>query len=87
MSEDQNAVSNSPNVGVFESYTPIQIAHRIEIMGVVKASLPVVPLLTLSVLAGAFIAFGAMFYTVAVTDTGLGLGPTRLLADWHFPSG
>lgn len=87
MSEEQNINSGKPDSGVFEAYTPAQIARRIEAMGVTKAAMPVVPLMTLSVLAGAFIAFGAMFYTVAVTDTGLGFGPTRMLGGLAFSLG
>ena len=33
----------------------------------------------ISVLAGAFIALGALFFIVVVTDSGLGFGVTRLL--------
>ncbi|NQV45189.1 MAG: formate/nitrite transporter family protein [Rhodospirillales bacterium] len=87
MAEDQNTESNNSNSGVFDAYIPAQIARRIEVMGISKASLPAIPLLTLSILAGAFIALGAMFYTVVVTDTGLGLGPTRLLGGLAFSLG
>ncbi len=87
MSDDQNAGSEILVSGVFDAYTPAQIARRIEAMGVTKAAMPAVPLMTLSILAGAFIAFGAMFYTVAVTDTGLGFGPTRLLGGLAFSLG
>ncbi|MBL4693174.1 MAG: formate/nitrite transporter family protein [Magnetovibrio sp.] len=48
---------------------------------------PAVPLFALSILAGAFIAFGAMFYTVVVTNSGLGFGPTRLLGGLAFSLG
>jgi len=78
-------MADDPNA--FDAYTPAQIAHRIEAAGLTKASMPVVPLITLGILAGAFIAFGAMFYTVAVTETGLGLGPTRLLGGLAFSLG
>jgi len=39
------------------------------------------------VLAGAFIAFGAMFYVVVVTNSGLGYGPERLLGGVAFSLG
>ena len=54
-----------PDLGVIDAYTPAQMARRVETAGVAKAGLPLVPLFALAVLAGAFIAFGAMFYTVA----------------------
>ena len=68
----------------YDAYTPAQIAKRVEVVGVTKAAMPVVPLLALSVLAGAFISFGAMFYTVVMTGTGLGLGTGRLLGGISF---
>ena len=70
-----------------DAYRPQRIAERIEAAGVAKARLGLLETLTLSVLAGAFIAFGAMFYTVTVTDSGLGFGPTRLLGGLAFSLG
>jgi formate transporter len=43
--------------------------------------------LALGVLAGAFIAFGAMFSTLVATDNPLGFGPSRLLAGLAFSLG
>ena len=43
--------------------------------------------MTLAVLAGAFIAFGAMLYTLVMTNSGLGLGPGRLLGGVAFSLG
>lgn len=70
-----------------DSYTPPQMARRVEAVGVTKAGLPLLPTLTLGLLAGAFIAFGGMFYTVVVTGSGLGFGPTRLLGGLAFSLG
>ena len=72
---------------VFDAYAPPEIARRVEAIGVIKASMETVPLMALSVLAGAFIAFGAMLYTVVMTDSGLGLGPSRLLGGMSFSLG
>jgi formate/nitrite transporter len=71
----------------FDAYTPDQIALRVEKVGVLKSGLPALPLFALSVLAGAFIAFGAMFFTVAVTGNDLGFGPTRVLGGVVFSLG
>lgn len=76
-----------PDLGVIDAYTPAQMAKRVETAGVAKAGLPLVPLFALAVLAGAFIAFGAMFYTVAVTNHGMGLGPARVLGGAVFSLG
>jgi formate/nitrite transporter len=70
-----------------DAYSPSEIALKVETAGVGKVSLPFLQTLTLSVLAGAFIAFGAMFYTIVITDSGLGFGPTRLLGGVAFSLG
>lgn len=44
-------------------------------------------LITLGVLAGAFIAFGGMFYTWVITDSTPGFAPTRLLGGIAFSLG
>lgn len=66
---------------------PARIARLVEEVGIRKAQLPFVPMLALAVLAGAFIAFGAMFYTVVVTGSELGYGPTRLIGGAAFALG
>jgi formate/nitrite transporter len=70
-----------------DAYAPAQIAQRIEDAGVSKAGLATLPTLVLAVLAGAFIAFGAMLYIVVVTNSGLGFGPQRLLGGLAFSLG
>lgn len=66
---------------------PDRIAVLVEEVGVRKTRLGFLPTLTLGILAGAFIAFGAMFYTVVVTGSPLGFGPTRLLGGAAFSLG
>ncbi|TXH89254.1 MAG: formate/nitrite transporter family protein [Rhodoferax sp.] len=56
----------------FDAYTPAEIARRIETVGVTKARMPLLPLLLLGVMAGAFIGLGAMFSFIVRSDTGLG---------------
>ena len=70
-----------------DAYSPSAIAERIETAGVAKAHLGLLQTLTLAVLAGAFIAFGAMLYTLVMTNSGLGLGPGRLLGGIAFSLG
>lgn len=70
-----------------DAYAPAVVAAMVENAGVKKAALSILQTLVLAVLAGAFIAFGGMFFTVAITDTGLGLGPTRLLGGLAFSLG
>ncbi|KPL68156.1 formate transporter [Erythrobacter sp. SG61-1L] len=66
---------------------PARIAVLVEEVGVRKVGLGFVETFTLGVLAGAFIAFGAMFYTVVITGSELGFGPTRLLGGVAFSLG
>jgi formate/nitrite transporter len=70
-----------------DAYSPAEMAARVERAGVSKIHLPVLPVLALSILAGVFIAFGGMFYTLAITGSGLGFGPSRLLGGIAFSLG
>ncbi|MGY8990508.1 MAG: formate transporter FocA, partial [Rhodospirillales bacterium] len=63
----------------YDAYTPAEIADHIENIGVRKVNLPDMKILVLAILAGAFIALGAMFYTLVITKSGLGFGPERIL--------
>jgi formate/nitrite transporter len=77
------AVSPSPQ----DAYPPAQVARLVEQVGVKKATLPAVQTLALGVLAGAFIAFGAMYFTLVMTGSELGSGPSRLLGGLAFSLG
>ena len=77
----------APQYGLLDAYTPAKIAERIEASGVAKAELPFVKLAALGLLAGAFIAFGAMLFTVTMTGNTLGFGPGRLLGGVSFSLG
>ena len=74
-------------VGAFDAHPPAMMARLVARVGVTKAAMPVLKTLTLAVLAGAFIAFGALLYTMTVTGSGLGFGPTRLLGGIAFSLG
>ena len=78
---------SGPNPTGIEAYSPAEIALRIEEAGVGKARLGLVQITALSLLAGAFIAFGAAFYTVVMTGTDPGFGPARLLGGAAFSLG
>lgn len=67
-----------------DAYPPQEIARKVERLGVAKAHADTLTLLVLAVLAGAFISLGAMLFTVVVTDSTLGFGPTRLLGGLSF---
>lgn len=73
--------------GGYDAYAPSAIAERVATAGCIKATLPFLPLVTLSVLAGAFIALGAAIYVVVTFQFGLGPGATRLFGGVAFSLG
>lgn len=70
-----------------DAYKPSEIAQRIEEAGVGKVRLGLLQMTTLSLLAGAFIAFGAAFYTLTMTGADGGFGPARVLGGAAFSLG
>ncbi len=66
---------------------PAEMARKAETAGVTKATLPLTTLVLLGVLAGAFIALGAGFFTTVTSGSELGYGPTRLLGGVAFSLG
>ena len=71
-----------------EAALPPEMALACEKAGYLKAGRDAVSLIVLGVLAGAFIAFGAIFMTVVLTGTGeLPWGVARLLAGLVFSLG
>jgi formate/nitrite transporter len=67
-----------------DAYTPAQMAARVEKAGIGKANLDGLTMFALAMLAGAFIALGAIFYTFVVHDSSLSLGLTQLLGGLAF---
>jgi len=72
-----------------DALLPKEMAEKAERIGADKTRLPVPGLLTLAVLAGAFIAFGSMFSTIAIsaTDNHLTFGLARVVAGLTFSLG
>ena len=67
-----------------DAYTPKEIAQRIEKVSISKSTLDPFRVFALSLLAGAFIAFAAVFYTIVIHDSTLSSGLTRLLGGLVF---
>jgi len=77
-----------PSAGTIDALLPPDMALACEAAGVAKAGRDVPTLIVLGVLAGAFIAFGAIFMTVILTGAGeLPWGVARLLAGIVFSLG
>ena len=79
---------NAEHNGI-DALLPAEMAIKAEEIGVKKATLNLLSLFTLSVMAGAFIAFGAAFSTTTVAGASgvLPFGVTRLLAGLVFSLG
>ena len=77
------AISPSPQ----DAYPPAQVARLVEQVGVKKATLPALQAIALGLLGGAFIAFGALYCTVVMTEAGLGFGPSRTVGGIAFSLG
>jgi formate/nitrite transporter len=83
--EDSTA---SPQTVTFDAIMPPAMAVRAEASGVKRASISLTTLLVLSVMAGAFVSFGAVFATtVSAGAADLPYGIVRLLVGLVFSAG
>jgi formate transporter FocA len=74
--------------GGFDALPPVEVARKAESVGAAKAGMSAFDTFVLAVLAGAFIALGAVFSTtVAAGGTDLPYGVVRLLAGLVFTLG
>lgn len=85
----EGLVANDSGIGgvTVDGYSPREMACKARSIGVAKANLDFLSTLMLSILAGAFIALGACFYTTATTGITGGLGVTRILGGLSFSLG
>ncbi len=70
-----------------DDFIPAEMAKRVEAASIRKANLNLFSLIALSILAGAFIAFGSEFYTLVTFDSSLSIGLTRLIGGICFSVG
>ena len=70
-----------------DCYQPAEIAVKVEDAGVGKALMVFDKTFMLAMLAGDFIGFGALFYTLVMSSSPLGFGPTGLLGGMAFSLG
>jgi len=76
-----------PQVVTFDAIMPASMAVRAEQSGIKRATTDPLIVLVLSVLAGAFISFGAIFATTVTAGIGLPYGVGRLLSGLVFSVG
>lgn len=75
-------MSDNMQYGSMDAYTPIEMAYRVETVGVAKARMALFPMVGLGIMAGAFIGFGAMNFTTAMAQ-----GLPHILASLMFSLG
>jgi formate/nitrite transporter len=73
-----------PDVFGSNAFAPQEIAERVQAIGVKKARLPLLSQLILSVLGGAFIGMGALFYVLIHSDASLGFAARQVAAALSF---
>jgi formate/nitrite transporter len=61
-------MEQSATNGLLDAYAPAQIAVRVREVGETKATMPVLTMFALAILAGAFIALGSLFFTITMTS-------------------
>lgn len=70
-----------------DAFSPKEIAARVESIGVAKAHLPFLSMLMLSVLAGAFIGMGALYFVLVRSDPTLGFAARQVMGGVVFSLG
>ncbi len=76
-----------PELFGFNAFSPAEIAEKIEAVGVTKARLPLLSMILLGVLAGAFIGLGAMYFVIVASDPALSFAASRVLGGAAFSLG
>jgi formate/nitrite transporter len=75
------------NIKNVDSLLPPEMALQAELIGVSKANMSTSKTLVLAMLAGAFIAFGSVFFTTVTTASTASYGITRLFGGLSFSLG
>ena len=70
-----------------DSLLPSEMAHKAEEVGIAKAKMGFSKTLILAILAGAFIAFGAVFSTTATAGSTMSFGLTKVVGGLTFSLG
>jgi len=71
----------------FDAYSPREIAQRVQDVCMAKSRLPLLQLVMLGMLAGAFIGLGALFSVLVLSDASLGFAASRVLGGVVFSLG
>jgi formate transporter len=80
-------MENKQEIKLLDSLLPPEMAGAAEEVGVAKASMGIPKTTMLAILAGAFIAFGAIFSTLVSAGSTMSYGVTKLLSGLAFSLG
>jgi formate/nitrite transporter len=86
-SPEPTEVTLGPVSSAIDAHPPGRIAELVEGVGVRKARLALLPMALLGILAGVYIAVGAMLYTLVMTDPAASLGLARWIGGLAFSLG
>lgn len=71
----------------FDAFSPKEISERVKTLGVAKAKLPLLSMVMLGMLAGAFIGLGSLFFVLVKSDASLSFAIGQLLGGLVFSLG
>ncbi|MGV3743152.1 MAG: formate/nitrite transporter family protein [Burkholderiaceae bacterium] len=71
----------------FDAFSPREIAAKVDSIGVAKARLPLLSMLMLAMLAGAFIGLGALYFVIVKSDPEMGFAARQVLGGVAFALG
>lgn len=71
----------------FDAYAPAEVAARVRAFGAAKARLPLLSLVLLGLLAGAYIGLGSLMFTLVAADGTLGFAASRFAGGLVFSLG
>jgi len=80
-------VGQQPPIFNLQAYSPAEIKQAVETVGVKKANLPWLASFMLAMVAGGGVGFGALYYTIVVSDPALSFAVTRVLGGFVFTLG
>ena len=72
------APAPQPPIFNLGAYSPAEIKQAVEKVGLKKANLPIKVSFMLAVVAGGGVGFGALYYTIVVSDPDLGFAAARI---------
>jgi formate transporter len=76
-----------PPIFNLQAYSPAEIKEAVEKVGVKKANLPPLASFMLAIVAGGGIGFGALYYTIVVSDPTLSFATARIVGGLAFSLG